>query len=161
MPLPEQGTPEREIAEERIFKGIIDIVSNVAVRKNNLPPKIHVLIRDEMTGALVAAFLKVQYVEDKGATNISLSSSGVLPPEETVMEAAHILLTSMPGIPMLCDKAVADEISESTLVWVEEDHYRLVGTPSGVLDIYTPYDSIKLPDSDLPQGVESTQFYTE
>jgi len=161
MPLPEQDTPERETAEKRIYNRIIDIASNVAVRKNNLPPKIHVLIRDEMTGALVAAFLKVRYIGDKGATKISLSSSGVLPPEETVMEAADILLTSMPGIPMLCDKEVADEISKNSVEWVDEDHYRLVGTSSGVLDIYTPFGAIKLPDADLPPGVESTQFYTE
>lgn len=161
MPLPELGTSERELAEKRINTRIIDIASNVAVRKNNLPPKIHVLIRDEMTGELIAAFFKVRYIGDSRVANISLLSVGVLPLEETVEEAADILLTSMPGIPMLCDKEVADEISKSAVVWVEEDHYKLVGTSSGVLDIYTPYGAIKLPDDDLPPSIESTQYYTE
>src|SRR3972149_8709849 len=139
MSLPEQGTPERNSAEEKIYIRIMDIASNVAVRRKNLPPAIHVLVRDEVTGEKVAAFLNVQYMGDSGMANITLTSAGVLPAEETVEEAADILLKSMPEMPMLCDKEIADELSKSSLVWVEEDHYRLVGRPSGVLEIYTPY----------------------
>jgi len=140
MSLPEQGTPERNSAEEKIYIRIMDIASNVAVRRKNLPPAIHVLVRDEVTGEKVAAFLKVRYMGDSGMAYITLTSAGVLPAEETVEEAADILLKSMPEMPMLCDKEIADEFSKSSLVWVEEDHYRLVGRPSGVLEIYTPYD---------------------
>src|SRR3990167_9143938 len=123
MPLPEQGIPERITAEEEIYRKIMDIASNVAVRRKNLPPKVHVLIRDEITGEKVAAFLNVRYIGDSGLANITMTSAGVLPIEETVEEAADMLLKTMPGMPMLCDKEIADKLSKSSLVWVEEDHY--------------------------------------
>lgn len=161
MPLPEQGTPERNTAEEKIYRRIMDVVSNVAVRRKNLPSEVHVLIRDEMSGEKVAAFFNVQYIGDSGMANITLTSAGVLPAEETVEEAADILLKSMPGMPMICDKEIADELSKNSLVWVEEDHYRLEGRPNGVLEIYTPYGATKLSEVNLPPGVKSVQIFTE
>lgn len=163
MTLPEQETSERNTAEEKIYRRIMDVASNVAVRRKNLPLAVHVLIRDEMTGEKVAAFLKVRYIGDSGMANITLTSAGVLPAEETVAEAADILLKSMPGMPMICDKEIADElsISKGSLVWVEEDHYRLEGRPNGVLEIYTPYGATKLSETSLPLGVKSVQIFTE
>lgn len=143
MPLSEQGTPEMETAQERIYRRIMDIASKVAVRRKNLPPVVHILIRDEAIGEKVAAFLNIRYIGDSGMANITLTSAGILPSEETVMEAADILLKSRPEIPMICDKEIADELSKSSLVWIEEDHYRLVGRPMGVLEIYTPYGATK------------------
>ena len=161
MSLPEQETPERNTAEERIYRKIMDVASNVAVRRKNLPPKVHVLILDETTGEKVAAFLNVRYIGDSGMANITLISAGVLPTEETVEEAADILLKSMPGMPMICDKEIADELNKSSLVWVEEDHYRLEGRQNGVLEIFTPYGAINLPEAGLPQDVKSIQIFTE
>src|SRR3989344_2542165 len=161
MSLPEQDTPERNIAEERIYRKIMDVASNVAVRRKNLPPKVHVLIRDEITGEKVAAFLNVRYIGDSGMANITLTSAGVLPSEETVEEAADILLKTMPGMPMLCDKEIADVLSKGSLVWVEEDHYRLEGRPGGVLEVYTPYGSIKSPEIAQQLNACSVQVFTE
>ena len=161
MPLPEQDAPEREIAEERTYRKIMDIASNVAVRRKNLPLEVHVLIRDEVTEEKVAAFLNVQYIGDSGMANITLTSAGVLPTEETVEEAADILLKSMPGMPMICDKEIADELSKGSLVWVEEDHYRLEGRPDGVLEVYTPYDSINSHEIAQQLSARSVQVFTE
>lgn len=161
MPLPEQGSPEMQAAQEKIYRRIMDIASNVAVRRKNLPPKVHVLIRDKEIGEKVAAFLSVRYIGDSGMANITLTSAGILPSEETVMQAADILLQTRPGIPMICDQEIADELSQNSLVWVEEDHYRLEGRPTGVLEVYTPYSATKLPQSALPPGVKSIQSYTE
>ena len=161
MSLPEQETPERNTAEERIYRKIMDVASNVAVRRKNLPPKVHVLIRDEITREKVAAFLNVRYIGGNGMAYITLTSAGVLPAEETVEEAADILLETMPGMPMICDKEIADELNESSLVWIEEDHYRLEGRPNGVLEIYTPYSTTRLPKTDLPPNVKSVQIFTE
>lgn len=148
-------------AETRIYRKIMDTTSNVAVRRKNLPPKIHVLIRDEVTGEKAAAFLDIRYIGDSGMANITLTSAGILPPEETVMDAADILLKTMPGMPMICDIEIADELSRSSAVWVEEDHYRLEGRPGGVLEIYTPYSATQSPKAVLPPGVQSLQTYTE
>src|SRR3990167_5063487 len=161
MPLPEQDAPEREIAEERTYIKIMDIASNVAVRRKNLPLEVHVLIRDEISGEKVAAFFNVQYIGDSGMANITLTSVGVLPAEETVEEAADILLKSMPGMPMICDKEIADELSKNSLVWVEEDHYRLEGRPNGVLEVYTPYNYVESPEIAQQINARSVQIYTE
>jgi len=161
MPLPEQDTPEREAAHERMYRKIMDTAYNVAVRRKNLPPQIHVLILDETTGEKVAAFLRVRYIGTSGMANITLKSAGVLPSEETLMEAADILIETNPGMPMLCDIEIAEELSRNSLVWVKEDHYRLEGRPKGVLEVYTPYGATKLPEALLPPDVRSVQIYTE
>ena len=93
--------------------------------------------------------------------NITLKSAGVLPSEETLMEAADILIETNPGMPMLCDIEIAEELSRNSLVWVKEDHYRLEGRPKGVLEVYTPYGATKLPEALLPPDVRSVQIYTE
>ena len=65
------------------------------------------------------------------------------------------------GLQGACDKKIADELNKSSLVWVEEDHYRLEGRQNGVLEIYTPYGAINLPEAGLPQDVKSIQIFTE
>ncbi|MEK7559357.1 MAG: hypothetical protein AAB521_03555 [Patescibacteria group bacterium] len=161
MPLPEQDTPEREIAEERIYRKVIDLVSNVAVRRKNLPSQVHILIQDEITGVKVAAFLLVQYIGNNGMTKITPYSGAVLPSEETVMDAADILIKANPGMPMICDKEIADELSQNSLVWVEEDHYRLEGRPDGVLEVFTPYGALQSLEIARELGAKSVQVYTE
>ena len=161
MPLPEHGSPERETAEERIYRKVMDVASNVAVRRKNLPLNVHILIRDEVTGENVAAFLRVQYIGDNGAAKITPTSGAVLPFEETVMEAADILIKTHPSMPMICDKEIADELSQNSLVWVEEDHYRLEGRPDGVLEVYTPYNYVESPEIAQQINARSVQIYTE
>ena len=161
MPLPEHGSPERETAEERIYRKVMDVASNVAVRRKNLPLNINILIRDEVTGEKVAAFLQVQYLGDNGAAKITPTSGAVLPFEETVMEAADILIKTHPSMPMICDKEIADELSQNSLVWVEEDHYRLEGRPDGVLEVYTPYNYVESPEIAQQINARSVQIYTE
>jgi len=161
MQLPEHGSPERETAEERIYRKVMDVASNVAVRRKNLPLNINILIRDEVTGEKVAAFLQVQYLGDNGAAKITPTSGAVLPFEETVMEAADILIKTHPGMPMICDKEIADELSQNSLVCVEEDHYRLEGRPDGVLEVYTPYNYVESPEIAQQINARSVQIYTE
>lgn len=160
MTIPEQGSPEMEAARERIYEEIMIISSNVAVRRKNLPPVVHVLIRDEVIGEKVAAFLNIRYIGNSGKVYMAIASAVILPSEETVIQAADILLKSRPGIPMICDKEITDELSKNSVVWREEDHYKLVGRPDGVLEIYTPYDVTRSPQTNLPPGA-SIQRWTE
>lgn len=66
-----------------------------------------------------------------------------------------------PNIPLICDAAITQELLAHSLTWVEEDHYRLLGRPVGIIEVYTPYRSISVPQSDLPPGRTTIQFYRE
>ena len=161
MSLSELGTPERETEEERIYRTVMDLVLNVAVKRRNLPPMVHVLIRDEATKVLVAAFLHIEYLGAQGAARITPYSGSTLPEEETVLEAADILIKANPGMPMICDGEIADELSRNSLAWVKEDHYRLEGRPDGVLEVYTPYKAVSSPEIAQSLGAKSVQIFQE
>lgn len=161
MTIPEQGSPEMEAAEKRIYEKIMLIASNVAVRKKNLSPVAHVLIRDEVIGEKVTAFLRIMYIDNIGRVFITITSAGILPSRETITQAADMLIKSNPEMPMICDEEIADEISRNSVVWRDEDHYRLIGRPDGVLEIYTPYGVAQLPQTDLPPDASIQQRWTE
>ena len=82
-------------------------------------------------------------------------------PDVPLTRIVDTLLAHDPGTPIVCDTKVADELSEESIPWVEEGHYRLEGRPGGVMEVYVHYDANLLPGDMLPPGTASAQFYTE
>ncbi|GEM_PF-5517542 len=160
MPLPEQGSQEWAATGERVHRRIMDTVSNVAVKRKDLPSQVHAIIHDDVTGEKFGAFVGVEYVGDSGMAQITRTSIGMLAPGVPLTVIADGLLQHNPGTPLVCDEVVANELSQGSIPWIEEGHYRLEGRPGGVLEVYTPYDAYK-PKGPLPPGVKSAQFYTE
>jgi hypothetical protein len=136
MPLPEQGTPERVTAEERIEKRLRDL-AYFPSRKLGGDSRFHILFRDKETGEKVAAFANSRHKEGQGI-EISFESQGVLPSEETVLEAIDILLKTNPETPMICDNSILGELFGDSLRLVEKDHFQFTGNPRGTLEIYAP-----------------------
>lgn len=130
MPLPERETPERAMAEERIGERFSRKLGGDFSR-------FHILFRDEETGEKIAAFANTRHPEGYGI-EISFESLGVLPSEETVLEAIDILLKTNPETPMICNKSIIDELRGDLLQTISEGHYRLTGNPNGELEIYAP-----------------------
>ena len=135
--MPEQGTNERAITENRIEAGLRGLAYFASRQLDDNPSEFHILFRDEETGEKIAAFANSCYQEGQG-TEITFESQGVLPSEETVLEAIDILLITYPGTPMICNKSIIDELREELLQTIGESHYRFTGNPKGELDIYTP-----------------------
>ena len=109
MPMPEQGTNERAITENRIEAGLRGLAYFASRQLDDNPSEFHILFRDEETGEKIAAFANSCYQEGQG-TEITFESQGVLPSEETVLEAIDILLITYPGTPMICNKSIIDEL---------------------------------------------------
>lgn len=161
MTLPERDTPEWSAMGDRVNRRIMDLASNVAVRRKNLPPQIQVMIHDEITGERWASFVYVQYVGNNGIAKITRTSVGCLADDVRPVDIADILLKDFPDTPLVCDEKIANELSQHSLSWVEEDHYRLEGRPDGVLEVYTPYKAINLEGDLLPRGIAGAQIFTE
>lgn len=161
MTMSERGTPEDIARQARIHQTIMDIASNVALRRQDLPPQIHVIIYDEISRERYGAYVGVRYIGDSGLAHITRTTIGRFAPGTTVMHIADILLEHDPGTPLVCDDTIANELSEGSVTWVEEGHYRLEGRPKGVLEVYTPYQTDKQPEGILPPGVASAQIFTE
>lgn len=161
MPLPERGTPEWAATEHRIHRRIMDTVSNVAVRRKDLPAQVHAVIQDDVTGERFGSFVGVQYIGESGMANITRTSIGMIAPGVPLTRIADTLIEHNPDTPLVCDRAVAEALAEKTTTWLEQDHYRLEGRPGGVLEVYTPFEADQAPKGVLPPGVASAQFYTE
>lgn len=163
MTMPERGTPEWIATQDRVHRAIMDITSNVAVRRKNLPPQAHVIIHDEVTGERFGAYVGIQYINDSGMARITRTSIGMLAPGVSPTRIADGLIKNHPDTPLICDDIIANELAkeQKTITWLEEDHYRLEGRPGGVLEIYTPFDAQKVPGRYLPRGVSGVQIYKE
>ncbi len=165
MLFPERGTPEFDAVSERVARHIVDTVSEVAVRRKDLPDQVHALIYDEPTQERFGAFVRVQYTDDCGLANITRTSIGRVAPGVAVITIAGILLRHNPGIPLVCDNKITDELSQGSIPWVEEGHdredghYRLEGRAGGILEVYTPYKGDQ--KEILPSDVTSVQIFTE
>lgn len=137
MSLPERGTPERAIAEERIADRLRNLAYFASRELEGDPSRFHILFRDDETEEKVAAFANTRHPEGQGI-EISFESRGVLPSEETVLEAIDILLKTNPGTPMICDESIVVELSGDALQTIGKGRFRFIGNPNGELDIYTP-----------------------
>ena len=137
MPLPEQGTPERVTAQERIEERLRNLAYFASRKLGGDSSRFHILFCDEATGEKVAAFASSRQKEGQG-TEITWESQGILPTEETVPEAVDILLKTNPATPMICDESVLDGLRGDSLQTIDEGHFRLSGHHNGDLDIYTP-----------------------
>lgn len=161
MSFPERGTPEFDAISERVHRRIMDTLSNVAVKRKDLPGQVHVLIYDEPTQERFGSFVGVQYIGESGLANLTRTSIGRVAPGVSPLNICDTLLRVNPGTPLVCDNKIADEVSQGSIPWVEEGHYRLEGRPGGVLEVYTPYEALHMPKGILPKGVASAQIFTE
>ena len=160
MPLPERNTPEFAAGQQRVYRHIMDLASNIAVRKH-LPPAIHVLIFDAETGERFGSDVGIEYLFSGGTARITTNGINLLLPTTPVVAVADALLSTKPGVPLVCDTEIADELSRDSLTWVTDGHYRLEGRPGGVLEVYTPYAARKLSQDQLPPGTTSGQIFEE
>jgi len=142
---------------ERNYRRIMEIACNVAFR-HTLPSQIYVLIQDPETGKRFISSVEIEYTgEPPRLSRISGSSwIGERKDGGTPMRTADILLKHYPGTALVCDEEIAKELDRNSLVWFSKDHYRLVGRPEGVLELYTPYKSKNI--SGLPPGVYGQLF---
>lgn len=159
MTLPERGTPEGAAAGHRIHKRIMDTVSNIAVRRKDLPHRVHVLIHDDVIDERFWTIVNVQYIGESGMANITRTTIGMVEPGVPLTEIADWLVEHDPNTPLVCDRTVAEELAERTTTWLDKDHYRLEARPGGVLEVYTPFEADQMPEEQLPPGVTSVQFY--
>lgn len=160
MTLPERGTAQFAEFERRAHRKIVDLVSNIAIRRGALPQQVHAMIGDEITQERCGAFVRVKYFEG-GSAQVTRSSIGILRDDTAAGDIADMLLEGYPETPLVCDKSIADELSRDSLTWVGNDHYRLEGRPAGVLEVFTPYVADMVSTDTLPPEVKSIQLFNE
>lgn len=156
MPLLEKGSREWEAVYHRIHRKIMNVVSNVAARRANLPEQVCVLVHDDVTGERFGSYVRIQHIGDKGMLNITRNPIMMVAPGIPLTKITDKLLADHHGMPLVCDRKVANELSGGSIPWIEEDHYRLEGRPGGVLEVYLPYQAIQ-----VSIGVANVQLFTE
>ena len=163
MSLPERGTPEYAATEHRIHRRIMDTVSNIAVRRGDLPAQVHALIHDDITGEKFGSFVQVRYIGDSGMAQVTRTSIGMLAPDVTVRDIADMLVEHNPDTPLVLDAKTASELAEDSISWYENetDHCSLRGVAGGTVEVYTPFRAQQPPKDLLPPGVVSAQFFQE
>lgn len=163
MTLPEWGTPEFDQAEERVHRRLTDTVMNIG-GKRRLPPMVLAIVYDEPTGEIFDAYLDVQNLQEGERPSFALLTRraiSMIRSGANVVQVIDDLMKIRPNIPIICDNVVTEELSKYSLTWVQKDHYRLVGRPNGILEVYTPYKVKSVPQSDLPKERTTIQFYRE
>lgn len=143
----------------RANRAIMDLVSNIASRRTDLPSQLHILICDPQSNRKFGAYVGIEHL---GPSIIRKTRTGIgmLLPDSTVFDVADTLLAHDPGIPLLCDEAIAQELLTEAIVYPEDTHYFLLMRPGGRLAVYTPYESVPIAKEDFP-GTLGGQHYTE
>jgi hypothetical protein len=104
-----------------------------------LPSQVHVLISDPETGKRYGGFVDVKYLNETAL--ITCRSIGELREGCTPFDIADRLLREKPGMPLLCDSAIAEELGKNPMDFVDDQgHYRMQIRPGGILKIYTAFD---------------------
>lgn len=160
MTIPERETPEYQAMQDRVDRKIMDLVSNVAARKS-LPSTVQAIIYDGETEERCASLIQVKYIGNNGTANITRYRIGVLADSTSAVDIADDLIKGFPNAAIVCDEKIAEELSQHSLSWIEEDHYKLEGRPGGVIEVFTPYKAVNVDRSALPDIVESLQIFTE
>ncbi len=150
MKPPEKSSPETGKTFDRISTQITDLVSNIAVKRSNLPPLVSAVVYDRLTNERFLGLVGIEYSGPKIARVIT-TTSDIFPLGRRLLETVDTLLIAQPNAPLLCDEKIAEELSAGTLTFVQEEHYRLEGRPGGVLEVLTPYvaEVTRTPDPDL------------
>lgn len=152
-----EAKQDLEELRKRTGEKISDIALNVAFR-HQLPQRCFVIVQDESTGINVGCNIGLVQLSES-SIRVDLLYGGPLK-DNDIFETVDDIIQD-PSIPLICDQKVAEELSQHSLTWIDEGHYRLEGRPGGVLEVYTPYSSVPLPEVNSPELGISGQLYTE
>lgn len=134
---------ERRAQVQKADRKLKDTLVNVGGR-HQLPPQVLVLIEEDTTGIRFGAFVEIEYVEkEQGIFHHKRTTLGELVEGVTPTQVIDTLLENNPGTPFVCDEQIARELSQdvSSVVWVDDGHFQLLGRPGGVVDVLTPYNT--------------------
>lgn len=164
------ATSERAMRVElanRLRRKIGDLVSNIAGRQFNsgdqLPELVHVIVEDDDTRTRWGGFVRVTHYPN-GMFGMENDQLGQINPDWSLGQYAGMLTRTDPGVPLICEEEIAKELFDEGTSWQQAagGHYRLIGVfdGEGLIDVYTPYNSMGLSSGTLQPGVRG-QFYLE
>lgn len=149
-----------------IARQLADTLTNIAGR-HWLPEEVYVMIsRNDGVGTrlFTAPFGITRLTEGDGPGSVRadrLGKIGCLRQEVAFDVHMTAVLKSHPSMAFVCDQATAETLrqSASAVEWQSEanGHYKLIGLPGSVADVYVEYAATALP----PIGDVSGFMYTE
>jgi hypothetical protein len=103
----------------------------------NMPDNFFLIIRDKESGERLGAIFK------NVKTKMTYNGFKHFPLDLTNDEVADLITQSPLGMAIVCDVQTADQLSKSSLAWLEQNGRKLIGRPTGgIIEIFTPLNNI-------------------